>query len=229
MAELRLTDDEALALGGTTDSRAGFLYPTVGEAEYGAKLLRLFAKLAANAVTDLQVYAVASNADAVGVRAGRCTLAGTIYSYAGEDPALDGLTDDDTTYVWAEDDGAGSLQIDSALDGTGWPATAHIKLAEVTMASGVITGIVDRRFEVVVQGFAGGTQLSAATASLRGGVNQAAAEADVTDSSGGSADGTLAAVSGSGADSDINNNFADLAATLNGLMAKLRTAGVLAS
>ncbi|MEK9752266.1 MAG: hypothetical protein VW338_03515 [Rhodospirillaceae bacterium] len=41
----------------------------------------------------------------------------------------------------------------------------------------------------------------------------------LTDSTGGTADTTLAAISGSGADSDINNNFADLAAQL----AKIKT------
>ena len=43
----------------------------------------------------------------------------------------------------------------------------------------------------------------------------------ITDSSGGTADGTLAAISGSGADSDINNNFADLAAKLNQAIADI--------
>lgn len=65
----------------------------------------------------------------------------------------------------------------------------------------------------------------------------------VTDSTGGSADTTLAAVSGSGADATINNNFADIAAqlakikvdvaalrtTLNGALAKLRTHGLIAT
>lgn len=39
----------------------------------------------------------------------------------------------------------------------------------------------------------------------------------LTDSSGGSANNTVAAVSGSGADSTINDNFADLAAKVNEL------------
>ena len=37
----------------------------------------------------------------------------------------------------------------------------------------------------------------------------------LTDSTGGTASDTLAAISGSGADSDINNNFADLSSKLN--------------
>ena len=88
----------------------------------------------------------------------------------------------------------------------------------------------------------GGTQVLGA---------QAAAQADtgaqtqdtMTDSSGGSADTTIAAVSGSGADATINNNFADIAAqlakvktdvaalrtTLNAALAKLRTHGLIAT
>lgn len=42
----------------------------------------------------------------------------------------------------------------------------------------------------------------------------------LTDSTGGSADNTLAAVSGSGDDATINNNFADLAAKVNALIAR---------
>lgn len=45
--------------------------------------------------------------------------------------------------------------------------------------------------------------------------------AALTDSSGGTADGTVAAISGSGADADINNNFAELAAKVNALAAAL--------
>ena len=45
--------------------------------------------------------------------------------------------------------------------------------------------------------------------------------AELTDSSGGTADGTIAAVSGSGADADINNNFADLAAKLNAVLRQI--------
>lgn len=51
-------------------------------------------------------------------------------------------TDNDTTYVWMEPDNT----IDSAIDGTGWPSTEHIKLGAVTTdADGIITDIVDYR------------------------------------------------------------------------------------
>jgi hypothetical protein len=40
----------------------------------------------------------------------------------------------------------------------------------------------------------------------------------LTDSSGGTADGTVSAVSGSGADTAINNNFKELTGKLNSIM-----------
>lgn len=50
--------------------------------------------------------------------------------------------------------------------------------------------------------------------------------ADLTDSSGGTANDTIAAVSGSGADAAINDNFADLAAKVNAIIANLEAAGL---
>lgn len=52
-------------------------------------------------------------------------------------------------------------------------------------------------------------------------------QAAITDSSGGTADGTVAAVSGSGADADINNNFAEVVTLLNQLRADLVTLGLI--
>jgi len=51
-------------------------------------------------------------------------------------------TDNDTTYVWMDSDNT----IDSGIDGSGWPATEHIKLAEIDVDSdGNITAIRDKR------------------------------------------------------------------------------------
>lgn len=52
--------------------------------------------------------------------------------------------------------------------------------------------------------------------------------ASLTDSSGGTADDTIAAVSGSGADAAINNNFADLAAKVNALLVIVEAHGLMA-
>lgn len=57
---------------------------------------------------------------------------------------------------------------------------------------------------------------------------QQAKIASLTDSSGGTADNTVAAVSGSGADAAINNNFADLTAKVNALLAIVEAHGLMA-
>lgn len=55
-------------------------------------------------------------------------------------------TDNDTTYIWLNADNT----IGSGIDGSGWPATEHVKLAEIDVdASGVITAIRDMRVQAV--------------------------------------------------------------------------------
>lgn len=57
---------------------------------------------------------------------------------------------------------------------------------------------------------------------------QVAADADVTDSSGGTASGTIAAIGATYVQAEVRNAVATLAAEINDLRAKMRTAGVLA-
>lgn len=52
-------------------------------------------------------------------------------------------------------------------------------------------------------------------------------QAAITDSSSGTADGTVAAISGSGADADINNNFAEVVTLLNQIRGDLVTLGLI--
>jgi hypothetical protein len=57
-------------------------------------------------------------------------------------------TDNDTTYIWVKPDNT----IGSVVDGTGWPATEHIKLAEIDVdPDGVITAVRDRRADGFLQ------------------------------------------------------------------------------
>lgn len=98
---------------------------------------------------NLEVYATgSSNADAVGVRAGEITISSVELVYAGATAAVDGLTNNATTYVWVANDGTGLPTIASAVAATGWPGTAHEKLAEVTMRAGAIARILDRRSQL---------------------------------------------------------------------------------
>lgn len=148
--ETKLTDDQAVALSATTDSSTGAVYPSVAVNNWAAAIYRFLHRVLAalNVANALRVYTIDSNADAVGVRPGRIDIAGTVLDYAGADPAVDGLTNNATTYIWIYNS-SGSAAVASGASGGGWPTYEHIKLAEVTMASGVITTIVDRRSEAV--------------------------------------------------------------------------------
>ena len=74
------------------------------------------------------------------VRGGDYLYKGTVKTYT-PGSAID-PTDSDTTYVWMTPDNT----IGSAIDGTGWPTTEHIKLAEIDVnSSGVITAVRDKR------------------------------------------------------------------------------------
>jgi hypothetical protein len=55
----------------------------------------------------------------------------------------------------------------------------------------------------------------------------AAAQAALTNSTGGTADGTLSAVSGTGDDADINNNFTELHTLLNAIRTALVNSGIM--
>jgi len=74
------------------------------------------------------------------VRGGKYLFAGNVKTYtpgSAVDP-----TDNDTTYIWMAPDNT----IGSAIDGTGWPPTEHIKLAEIDVDSdGNITDVRDLR------------------------------------------------------------------------------------
>lgn len=86
----------------------------------------------------LSVYA--ANATTFNVRSGYYWWKGEIKQYTAG--AAVNPTDNDTTYVWLTP----SNTISSAVDGTGWPTTEHLKLAEIVVDSdGVITSITDRR------------------------------------------------------------------------------------
>lgn len=89
-----------------------------------------------------------------------------------------------------------ALQVFSGLE------TVSVAAGDKVIVQDATTGVL----QVGLVGVAATADAAAATA------------AALTDSSGGSADATVAAISGSGADSDINNNFADVAAQINALI-----------
>lgn len=86
----------------------------------------------------LRVYAASDTT--INVTAGTYLFRGQVKTFS-PGSAID-PTDNDTTYVWL----TAANAIDSGIDGDGWPATEHIRLAEVTVDSdGNITNITDLR------------------------------------------------------------------------------------
>jgi hypothetical protein len=74
------------------------------------------------------------------VRGGQYNWRGTVKTYS-PGSAVD-PTDNDTTYIWLEEDNT----IGYGIDGNGWPTYDHIKLAEIAVDSdGVITAVTDLR------------------------------------------------------------------------------------
>lgn len=66
-------------------------------------------------------------------------------------------TDNDTTYIWMGSDNT----IGSDIDDNGWPATDHIKLAEIDVdAAGVITAVRDLRGQGFMQHMASSYSLA---------------------------------------------------------------------
>ena len=108
--------------------------------EYRQMLWRLMSRVEGAAA--LNVYADTDST--FKVARGDYLWAGTAKTYGGSaqiDP-----TDDDITYVWMEGDNT----VGSGIDGAGWPAEDHLKLAEITVgATGTITAIDDKRPVVV--------------------------------------------------------------------------------
>ncbi len=149
-------------LDGTRHEKTGAKYEAKNTEGWWEWIMSTLYHLGEASAGWLQVREDDSSALAVRVTPGRASFDGAAYSYAGG--VVSGLTNNDTTYIWAEIDG-GSLTIDSGIDGSGWPATAHLKLAEVTISAGAISGIVDRRQELMLRsGGIVGAELSTALA-----------------------------------------------------------------
>jgi hypothetical protein len=74
------------------------------------------------------------------VRGGKYLYKGDVKTYTPG--AAVNPTDNDTTYIWLKPDNT----ISAAVDGTGWPTTEHVRLAEIDVdADGVITDVRDLR------------------------------------------------------------------------------------
>lgn len=139
MAETALTDAQANALSGATDSVTDATYPTIGESPYHTTLYRLLHRMLtiAASVNELRVYR--DGALTFGVRSGNASGGSVAYAYAGA--AAQALTDDDTNYIYLVINGA---NLDLTVNTTGLPnpaTTAHLPLATIDTGTASIGGV----------------------------------------------------------------------------------------
>jgi hypothetical protein len=147
MAFKPLTSDEIQALVGRTHAATGITFPQPGLTPYYDWLMRTLHLLAESSCAALRVGVEDGDPVTVVIAPGRASISGVALAYAGG--SLDLATyNNDTALIWLFDD-AGSAAIGVAPSAAGWPGGAHLKLAQVTLVGGIITGILDRRFETV--------------------------------------------------------------------------------
>ena len=131
MAENALTDAEALALAGTTDTETDFAYHTVGQSTYYLDGFRQRHRILTilKAANELRVF---QDGDLTfGVRAGRYLDGDTPVDYAGA--SAQDLTNNATNYIYLTADG--TLTVNT----TGFPTpseTPQLALATIVTAAG---------------------------------------------------------------------------------------------
>jgi hypothetical protein len=142
-----LTADQIDSLVGTRHPGTGIEYPPDGLQPYYYWLIRALHLLAESSLGALRVTEDDSSSTAIQITPGRVTVSGVVLDFTGETNDLSAFNND-TVYVWLRDNaGVPGIGINAASGG--WPGISHIKLAEVTIAAGAITGILDRRLETV--------------------------------------------------------------------------------
>lgn len=144
MAEQNLTNNQANALSGSGDPATGLVYPTALEDPWLAAFYRFGHRLndIASLANNLRPYADDADNTTLGIRPGRCGINGFDMSFAGG--TVNALANNNITNVWLYE-AAGQPAIGSGLSSSGWPAMAHIKIAQATVAAGAIESITDLR------------------------------------------------------------------------------------
>ncbi len=140
MSEQFPTDDALNALSGTTDPDSGVPFVAIYESPYYTSFYRMVSQLlqVARRAGDFRIY---KDGDSTfGVRAGRFgNSSGQTVIYAGAQTQT--LTDNATSSIYLDDTGVLTVATD------GFPASAHLPLATITVASGSygLDDIVDCR------------------------------------------------------------------------------------
>jgi hypothetical protein len=123
---------------------------SIDAADYDARMMDALHKLDLAAFGHFRVAEDDASATTIRVMPGRMVgITGTAMAYAGGAVDL-AAYNNATAFVWMYDN-AGAATVGSGVSTSGWPTTPHIPLAEVVLASGVITSILDRRMEFVYQ------------------------------------------------------------------------------
>ena len=149
MAIQELTSDQIQALVGARHAVTGMAYPAGGLQPYYQWLVRTLHLLSESSAGGLRAGRDDSSSTAIYVASGRAVVGGALLEYAGGAHDL-AAYNNDTAYVWLYNN-AGVATIGYTTDAAGWPAQPHIKIAEVTLSTGDITAIVDRRGEQFTQ------------------------------------------------------------------------------
>jgi len=149
MAIEELSAAQIEQLVGTRDAATGMEYPASGLQPYYLWLVRTLHNLAQASAGACRVVKDDADATTVRIIPGRASISGAVLDYAGGAVEL-GSYNNDTAYLWLYDDSNGGA-IGAGGSADGWPAAAHIKLAEVTLSGGAVTSILDRRFETILK------------------------------------------------------------------------------
>ena len=148
MSETELTDAQALALAGTTDSETDFEYHTVGQSTYYLDGFRQRHRVLA-IIKAVNALRICKDGDLTfGVRAGKYMNGDTPVNYAGA--AAQALTNNQTNYIFIT--AAGTLTVNT----TGLPdpsTTPHVPLAAIVTSAGQydVEDITDYRSRAIFQ------------------------------------------------------------------------------
>jgi len=148
MSIKELTPDQIDDLVGTRHPGAGIEYPPNGLQPYYHWLIRALHLLAESSLGALRVVQDDSLDTAISITPGRASISGAVLDFSGQVSDLAAFNND-TVYVSLFNN-AGTPGISINTDAGGWPVGTHIKLAEVTITSGLVSHILDRRMEAVL-------------------------------------------------------------------------------
>lgn len=142
-----LTSEAIRELVGTRHATTGIEFPPAGLQPYHDWLIRTLHRLAESSIGAFRIEPADTSPTTICVAPGRASIAGVALSLPENTFDL-AVFNNDTALIWLADH-AGIAELHVASIATGWPSGAHLKLAEITLAAGSITSILDRRFESV--------------------------------------------------------------------------------